>query len=601
MSRSDQKRWNRPIPLIGDTSAAVERAADPAAWAFDAAARDAFYAVAEARRDIRRFRPDPVPDATLRRVLQAAHTAPSVGHSQPWRFLVVRDPSLRDAAALMAEREKLAQADLMDEERGRRLRDLSLEGIRAAPLGVVVCCDRRTPATGVLGRATFPDADLWSCACAIQNLWLAARAEGLGLGWVTLFPPDELGALLGLPEGVTTLGWLCLGWPDELPPSPGLERRGWSRRLPLDDVVFADRWPEADAAPPPSHLPAPRQASFAAPSPDAVVAARDGADDLLAVPGALGVLDAALDRVLAVRPDGPTGGCLVLAASDHPVTRYGVSAFPATVTRQILDATRAGVSQGASAARASGLSVLALDAGVLPGPGTAPDDRPDLHDRLADAVRVGGPRGDLVTADALTDVAARLLMEAGRVAGEHAAEGGLVVLGEAGIGNTTPAAALAAALLDLPADAVVGLGAGSDAAIVERKHEVVAAALARVRDRPRTPFELLSALGGGEFAVLTGVILGAASRGAAVVLDGLATSVSALAAVRMLPGVAAHLVAGQRSRERGHPAVLRALGLEPLLDLRLRAGEGVGGCLAAGMLVTALRTRAETARTMPKP
>ncbi|GAB2837285.1 hypothetical protein GCM10022221_40790 [Actinocorallia aurea] len=587
MSRSDQKTWNRPIPLIGDTSAAVERAADPAAWAFDPAAREAFYAVTAARRDIRRFRPDPVPEETLRRVLAAAHTAPSVGHSQPWRFLVVRDPALRDTAALMAEREKLAQADLLGEERGRRLRDLSLEGIRAAPLGVVVACDRRTPAAGVLGRATFPDADLWSCACAIQNLWLAARAEGLGLGWVTLFQPDELGALLGLPEGVTTLGWLCLGWPDELPPSPGLERRGWSRRAPLDEVVFTDRWPASDTAPPPNHL--------AAPPPAAVVAARDRADDLLAVPGSLGVLDAALDRVLAVRPDGLTGGTLVLAAADHPVTRHGVSAFPASVTRQILDATREGVSQGASAARAAGLGVLALDAGVL-GPASGGTD---LDRRLSDAVETGGPRGDLVRTDALTDVAARLLLEAGRVAGEQAAEGGLVVLGEAGIGNTTPAAALASALLGLPAAETVGLGAGSDAEMVERKRAVVAAALARVGDLDRSPLELLTALGGGEFAVLTGVVLGAASRGAAVVLDGLATSVAALTAVRMMPGVAAHLVAGQRSREQGHPLVLRALGLEPLLDLRLRAGEGVGGCLAAGLLLAALRTRAETARTMP--
>ncbi|MCD0449542.1 5,6-dimethylbenzimidazole synthase [Actinocorallia sp. API 0066] len=638
MSRSDQTTWNRPIPLIGDATAAVERAADPSAWAFPDAVRAAFYDVADARRDIRRFRPDPVPDPTLRRVLAAAHTAPSVGHSQPWRFVIVRDAAVRDAAALMAEREKLAQADLMDEESGRRLRDLSLEGIRAAPLGVVVCCDRRTPAAGVLGRATFPDADLWSCACAIQNLWLAARAEGLGLGWVTLFQPAELAALLGLPPGVTTLGWLCLGWPDERPPSPGLERRGWSRRLPLDTVTFTDRWPADSPDSPPNHLPepdptpgggastapgpdtvavsapsdgalaapgpdakavaghvsAPGGGGFSAPGPEAVVAARDGADALLAVPGALGVLDTALDRVLAVRPAGFAGGCLVVAAADHPVTRHGVSAFPSSVTRQILDATRAGVSQGASAARAAGLDVIALDAGVW-------DAAPGEHEFdgiMAEAVRDTGARGDLVTEDALSGAAVRLLVEAGKAIGERVAGRGLVVLGEAGIGNTTPAAALAAGLLGLPAERTVGLGAGSDTAMVERKREVVARALARAGDR-RDPLDLLAALGGGEFAVLTGVVLGAATRGAAVLLDGLATSVAALTAVRIVPGVAAHLVAGQRSRERGHPPVLRALGLEPLLDLRLRAGEGVGGAMAAALLLAALRTRTETARTTP--
>src|SRR5690606_7195375 len=106
--------------------------------------------------------------------------------------------------------------------------------IREAPLGVVVCCDRRTPAAGVLGRRVYPDADLWSCACAIENLWLAARAEGLGVGWVTLVPPDQLSELIGLPDGVEPLGWLCVGWPDERHPLPGLERAGWSKRIPVD-------------------------------------------------------------------------------------------------------------------------------------------------------------------------------------------------------------------------------------------------------------------------------------------------------------------------------------------------------------------------------
>ncbi|WP_344821756.1 5,6-dimethylbenzimidazole synthase [Actinocorallia longicatena] len=551
--------YPRPVPLIGDASAAAERAADPAAWAFPGPAREAFYDVVGARRDIRRFRPDPVPPETLERVLAAAHAAPSVGHSQPWRFLVVRDAARRDAAALMAEREKLAQADLMDEESGRQLRDLSLEGIRAAPLGVVVCCDRRTPATGVLGRATFPDADLWSCACAIQNLWLAARAEGLGLGWVTLFRPEELAALLGLPDGVVTLGWLCLGWPDERPPEPGLQRRGWSRRAPLSEVVFTDSWPGSAPPPPPSRLAAPDQR--------AVVTARDSGDDLLTVPTSLGVLDTVLDRILAVRPEGAAGGTLVLAAAAHPVTRHGVSAYPPSVTGDVLAAAREGTSQSATAARAAGL---------------------DLH-----AVDTGTGDGDLLTRDALTPASAAALVERGRATGLGLAPAGLVALGEVGIGNTTPAAALAAALLGLPAADTVGLGAGADSAMLDRKREVVEAALARLDGRA----DPLAVCGGPEFAFLAGVVLGTAEAGGIVVLDGLATSVAALAAVRRSPGVVAHLVAGQRSRERAHGLVLRELGLEPLLDLRLRAGEGVGACLAAGLILDGLRMRRETART----
>jgi nicotinate-nucleotide--dimethylbenzimidazole phosphoribosyltransferase len=566
------------VPVIGDPTSAAQRAAAPDAWAMPPEVREALAAVQAARRDVRRYRPDAVPDDVLRRVLAAGHTAPSVGHSQPWRFVVVRSPEARERASLLADAERLRQAAQLEPEAGRRLLDLQLEGIREAPLGVVVACDRRTPAAGVLGRATFPDADLWSCACAIQNLWLAARAEGLGMGWVTLFQPADLAALLGLPDGVVTLGWLCLGWPDERPPAPGLERAGWSRRLPLEDVVLEDRWPAADGAapaPPPSKLRAPEQA--------AVVAARDGADALLTVPGSLGVLDRAVDRVLALgRP--VAGGTLVLAAADHPVAGLGVSAFPAGVTADVTAASVAGVGLGVTAARQAGLATVVIDAGV-----TTP---------VAGAVaaRPSRGRGDLASSDALAagDVAA--LVAAGRRIGADAAAAGLVAVGEVGIGNTTVAAALAALLLGVSADEVVGLGAGADTAMVERKRAVVAAAVERASGRGADPLDAVAAVGGGEVAVLVGVILGAADAGAPVVLDGLLTGVAALVATRLEPAAAAHLVAGQRSREAAHPTVLAALGLEPLLDLRLRAGEGAGASFAAGLLLGALAVRRDTAR-----
>jgi nicotinate-nucleotide--dimethylbenzimidazole phosphoribosyltransferase len=550
----------------------VERAAAPDAWQFAPSVRDGLYEVVRSRRDVRRFRPDAVPAEVLERVLTAAHAAPSVGHSQPWRFLVVDDPGVRDRAAVMADRERLAQAGLLDAESGRHLLDLQLEGIREAPVGVVVCCDRRTPSVGVLGRATFPDADVWSCACAVENLWLAARSEGLGLGWVTFFPPEELAALLDLPDGVVTLGWLCLGWPDERPPAPGLERVGWSRRMPLDSVVFRNRWPAGPAGPaaPPSRLSAPDQA--------AVVRARDEADTLLTAPGSLGVLDRAVDRVVAVGHATVSGGTLVLAVGRHPVAELRVSAYEGSVTEDVLDAARAGRALGAVAARAAGLDVQVVDAGSSTG---------NLRD------------GDPLTLEAVARLLAR-----GEELGSRVGRAGLVVLGEVGIGNTTVAAALAAGVLGLSAEEVVGLGVGADSATVERKREVVTAALRRWRNPHRapsasTPPHLLAALGGPEFALLAGVVLGAARSGGVVVLDGLATGVAALVATEIEPAAAAHLVAGQRSRERAHPMVLDRLGLEPLLDLRLRAGEGVGAALAAQLLLSGLTLRTTAARTHP--
>jgi nicotinate-nucleotide--dimethylbenzimidazole phosphoribosyltransferase len=247
------------------------------------------------------------------------------------------------------------------------------------------------------------------------------------------------------------------------------------------------------------------------------------------------------------------------------------------VTSDVLAATRAGESLGAAAARQAGLRVEVRHAVPL------------------------GESGDLLHADALSPAAVEALVGEGKALGRQLAGHGLVCLGEVGIGNTTVAAALCCALLGLRPDEAVGLGSGADAAMLERKRTVVAGAVARAGAQHGAaltePLTALAALGGAELAMLAGVTMGAASGGTPVVLDGLATSLSALVAVRLEPAAQAALVAGHRSRERAHAAVLTELGLEPLLDLRLRAGEGVGACLAAQLLLTALRVRRTAGRT----
>lgn len=591
--------WARPVPVIGDTSSAKDRASDPTRWQMSQEVRDALHEVIGARRDIRRYRPDPVPEETLRAVLEAGHLAPSVGHSQPWRFIVVTDPTTRDTAARLADRERLRQANELSADSAARLLDLQLEGIREAPLGIVVVCDRRTPAAGVLGRATFQDADLLSCACAIQNLWLAARAEGLGMGWVTLFEPKELADLIGLPDGVVPLGWLCLGWPDELPPSPGLERAGWSRRMPLEDVVLHERWPASDEqvesgaagsstgehapAPPPSHL---AKANLQAPAGAAIVGPRDERDAMLTTPGALGVLDRAVDRVLSLNHPRAHKVALLIAAADHPVVEHGVSPYKQSVTRDVAEAAVAGRALSTALAHETGMSFTVIDAGIVGDPLTG-----------AVAARPQYPQGDLAQSAALDPRDVDMLMSLGRETALGLGEShGLLALGEIGIGNTTVAAALTCALLGAAPDVVVGLGSGADAAMLERKRSVVAAAVARV-GASRDPRMLLSEIGGPELAVLVGAVLGAAEAGMAIVLDGMAVTVAASLAVILEPAVQAHLVAGQRSREQGHALLLTDLGLEPLLDVRIRAGEGAAAVLATGLILTTMRARRGVART----
>ena len=580
---STSRRWNRPIPRIGDTTSSATRAADPTGWSLGDQVQQGLDTAIDTRRDIRRYRHDDVPKELVNTVLWAGHRAPSVGHSQPWRFIVVRDGDIRDRAAVMADRERLRQAELLTPDRRAHLLDLQLEGIREAPVGIVVACDRRAPASGVLGRNTFTDADMWSCACAVENMWLTARAHGLGMGWVTLFQPEELAELLHLPNDVETLGWLCLGWPDERPPAPGLERRGWSRRVPLSDVTLADRWP-ADSAQPEAPVSALRQ-TLHSPNRYQVVAAHDDADQLLTPPGSLGLLDQTLDRVEAAGGTEITGGTLVLVGADHPVAHLGVTAFEASVTHDVMAASVAGTGLGVSTATAAGLSHLVVDAGVA---------QPVQGAR---SVRIRGERGDLRHTDAMTPAQVEALLRDGQALGAEASHDGLVCLGEVGVGNTTIATALACAMTGLDPDKAVGLGAGSDTAMVERKAEVIKAALTRTHTDPNDPERLLAALGGPEFAVLAGVCLGAAEAGSPLILDGLATSVAALIATKFSPGLHGWLVASQASREQVHQIVLAVLGLEALMKLRMRAGEGVGACFGAQMILTGLQVRRTAART----
>lgn len=216
----------------------------PDSPAFPEPERAAVYRAIGARRDMRRFTPGAtVPEEQLARLLAAAHAAPSVGLMQPWRFLRITDPALREQVRLLVEEERRATAAALDEraERGEEFLALKVEGIRdCAELLVVALPDGREQ--HVFGRRTMPHMDLASAACAIQNLWLAARAEGLGLGWVSLFDPVRLSALLGLPEGAEPVAVLCLGPVPAFPDRPQLELDGWATARPLADLVSENGW-----------------------------------------------------------------------------------------------------------------------------------------------------------------------------------------------------------------------------------------------------------------------------------------------------------------------------------------------------------------------
>lgn len=201
---------------------------------------DTVYRVIAERRDMRHFRPDPLDEALLARLLHAAHHAPSVGFMQPWRFIRVRDAALRVQIHALADAERVATAQALG-GRGSEFMRLKVEGIReCGELLVAALADRRE--RFVFGRRTMPEMDLASVACAIQNMWLAARVEGIGMGWVSMFEPEALRTLLRMPEGSQPVAVLCLGHVEQFYPRPMLEIEGWAERVDLNTLVFTDYW-----------------------------------------------------------------------------------------------------------------------------------------------------------------------------------------------------------------------------------------------------------------------------------------------------------------------------------------------------------------------
>ena len=521
------------------------------------------------RRDIRRFRPDAVPQDVLERVLEAAHRAPSVGLMQPWRLIVIRDVATRVAVRRLAQRERLRQADRFD-DRARQFLDQKVEGVVEAPLGVCVCCDHGEVDDEVLGRGTIAETDVYSTACAIENLWLTARAEGLGVGWVSFYRPEDMRALLGIPARVDPIAYLCVGWPDERPVRPGLEAAGWSARTPLDAVVMEERWRGATR----------EREEGAPPDRAAAIDARDRLDRLVKPAGSLGALEALVERWASIAgappPERPRAGVLVCAA-DHGHVHRGTSLFDASVSSQVAAAAARRETAVGILADRDGHDLVVADLG-LAGPTPA-----GVHD-----AKVAEGSADMTVGPALSEHELEAALAAGAGLAAELAGGGVdcLVLGEIGIGNTATTAALVAALTGASATLTVGRGTGLDTAGVERKRSVVTAAL-ECHGTPLEARAALRAVGGLELVALAGAIAEAARRRLPVLLDGYATGAAALAAVGMAGGVGEGLFASHRSAEPGHALVLAELGLEPLLDLRLRLGEASGGLLALPIVAAA--------------
>ena len=228
-----------------NTSAVAQ--ATPSAHAFTQEARDAIYHAIFSRRDVRgQFLPTPVPDEVLSRILTAAHHAPSVGFMQPWNFLVVRSQDTKRRVQGAFAKAHAEAAGMFEGDKRSTYQKLKLEGIVESPVGICITCDRERTGPVVVGRTHMKTMDLYSSVCAVQNLWLAARAEGLGVGWVSIFHQADLQEALGIPKGITPIAYLCVGYVSHFHAKPELETAGWLPRLPMEDLVYFDQWGQRD-------------------------------------------------------------------------------------------------------------------------------------------------------------------------------------------------------------------------------------------------------------------------------------------------------------------------------------------------------------------
>lgn len=506
---------------------------------------------------------------------------------------MLRDGERRQAVHDLASRQRRAYAASLPKARAKAFAALKIEAILDTPVNIVVTCDPTRGGRHTLGRYTQPMMAPFSTCLAVENLWLAARAEGLGVGWVSFFDERELAETLGLPPHLQIVAYLCVGYVKKFPGEPELSGAGWARRRPLAWAVHEEDFGRRvlPGGEPVSLLDATVDAVRGLDE-DAAAAARERQGRMTKPPGSLGMLETVSEQLAGLSgqcpPPMPEPAALAVFAADHGVHAQGVTPWPKEVTAQMVANFLAGGAVVNAFAKQVGAEVCVVDVGVAAHLG-------DAAGLVPRKVRMG--TADMTQGPAMSREEAMDAIEAGiETARDLVAAGNRCLLtGDMGIANTTASAALIAAFTGASPAQVTGYGTGIDEQTYAHKVEIVRRALQLHRPDPQDPIGVLAAFGGLEHAALAGFILGGAALRVPVILDGVIAGAAALVAQAIAPESTAACVAGHRSAEPGHALALEALGIHPLIDLELRLGEGSGAVLALPLVAAAVRALREVA------
>jgi nicotinate-nucleotide--dimethylbenzimidazole phosphoribosyltransferase len=533
----------------------------------------------KSRRDTRHFKTDTVPDEVIEKALAAGHMAPSVGLTDATRYYVIRDNGVKRAIKdIFDEYNNKASNQIESEPQKTLYSTLKLEGIVDAPVGLLVCYDRRVLNNFTIGTIASNDTIKFSAVCAVQNIWLSLTEQGFSMGWVSILNYHKFKKLLDLPQEIEPLGYFCVGKPTtDYEQQPMLQQLGWKNKSPKPHVTQISSvnkyappvYTSLDLNQQTDELPAILQKLI---------------DEKTKPVGSLGLLEGLAKQAGvvfgSVKPEIVSPHIVVFAA-DHGIAQHGVSNYPAEVTRQMVNNFLAGGAAINVFCKQHDIALKIVDAGVNY---DFPSNQSIINNKIAKGTVsfINGP--------AMSSYELQLCFEKGTemVNLIHQTGCNTIGFGEMGIGNTSSASVLMSMLCNIPLIDCIGKGTGVENEKLNHKIAILQQAVANYSGQADI-LSYMAYFGGFEIMQLTGAILEAKNKKMLILVDGFIVTVAFLCAFLIDPSVKENAIFCHESGEKGHKLLLQWLNAEALLHLQMRLGEGSGCAVAFPLIKSAIR------------